>query len=161
MHLIASVCLPLLGAAFSRFPTFCFSLLASLLWSVTSYLHAQKHYPHTHTALGSLYLDLGTSLSLLSFLLLSLLQLLVLLLYQGDQGVAASLELQCCPRLDEPVKPELGSIANSHTDLIIHIVLVKTKLVEHANLFNNGKGSHTQNRDHKKCLTRNLSSSSV
>ena len=38
------------------------------------------------------------------------------------------------PRLDEPIKAELGCIAYGGSYFIVHILTVKPKLVEHANL---------------------------
>lgn len=41
---------------------------------------------------------------------------------------------QSCPGFDEPIKSELRCIADGCTDLIIHVLLVKAQLMQHAYL---------------------------
>ena len=80
------------------------------------------------------HLYLWSPLSLFPLLFFFLFQFLVFFLDESDECIAPTLKFQGSPRLDKPVKPELRSIANSRTYLIVDILLVKAKLMEHTNL---------------------------
>ena len=82
----------------------------------------------------TVYLYLWSSLPLLPLLFLLLLELLVLLLYQSDQCVASTLQLEGGTRLDEPIKSKLWAVTNRCTNLIVNILFVKAKLVKHTDL---------------------------
>eukprot|EP00053_Salpingoeca_punica_P017129 m.163900 g.163900 ORF g.163900 m.163900 type:complete len:637 (-) comp17120_c0_seq4:1564-3474(-) len=72
----------------------------------------------------------GSALFAVGLVLLG--QLLVLLLDEGDQGAAASLQLSRCARLEEPVEAELRRIAHLATQLLVGVVLVIANLLQHA-----------------------------